>query len=111
MARDNRLWGAPRIYLFFIIGLASCRVVHFGVTRHPSDAWVAQQLHEATAYGQAPRFLIRDRHRNVWRCVHARRAGQSQLILGECQLYRVIKEHVQFFNEARPHPQGARGFW
>ncbi len=25
------------------------------------------------------------------------------LILGERQLYEVIKEYVQFFNEARPH--------
>ena len=39
------------------------RVVHFGVTRNRSDAWVAQQLREATAFGQAPRFLIRDRDR------------------------------------------------
>jgi transposase InsO family protein len=30
------------------------------VTRHPTDAWVAQQVREATAYGQKPKFLIRD---------------------------------------------------
>ena len=34
--------------------------MHVGVTRHPTDAWVAQQLREATPYGQTPRFLIRD---------------------------------------------------
>jgi hypothetical protein len=28
-------------------------------TFNPTDAWVAQQLREATAYGQAPRFSIR----------------------------------------------------
>jgi hypothetical protein len=49
------------LYLFFIIELASRRVVHFGVTRSPTDAWVAQQLREATPYGQVPRYLIRDR--------------------------------------------------
>ncbi len=38
-------------YLFFIVALDSRRVVHFGVTRHPTDGWVAQQLHEATALG------------------------------------------------------------
>ena len=50
-----------QIYAFFIIELASRRVVHFGVTSHPTDAWVAQQLREATPYGLTPRFLIRDR--------------------------------------------------
>jgi hypothetical protein len=49
------------LYLFFIIELASRRVVHFGVTRSPTDEWGAQQLREATPLGQAPRFLIRDR--------------------------------------------------
>ncbi|CAA9587667.1 MAG: Mobile element protein [uncultured Thermomicrobiales bacterium] len=35
-------------------------MVHVGVTRHPADAWVAQQLREATPFGTAPRSLIRD---------------------------------------------------
>jgi putative transposase len=35
-------------------------LVHFGVTRSPGDAWVAQQLREATPLGEGPRFLIRD---------------------------------------------------
>ena len=48
------------VFAFFIIELASRRVVHVGVTRAPTDAWVAQQLREATPYGRAPRFLIRD---------------------------------------------------
>jgi hypothetical protein len=45
---------------FFLIEMKSRKVIHVGVTRHPSDAWVAQQLREATPFGQAPRFLIRD---------------------------------------------------
>ena len=43
-----------------IVELGSRRVVHVGVTRHPSDAWVAQQLREATPSEERPRFLIRD---------------------------------------------------
>lgn len=48
------------LFLFFIIELGTRRVVHFGVTRHPTDVWLAQQLREATPFGQVPRFLIRD---------------------------------------------------
>ena len=49
------------IFLFFILELGSRRVVQVGVTRSPTDAWVAQQLREATPFGPSPRFLIRDR--------------------------------------------------
>jgi putative transposase len=51
------------LFAFFIIELQSRRVVHVGVTRHPTDAWVAQQLREATPFDQAPRFLICDNDR------------------------------------------------
>ena len=48
------------LYAFFVIALGSRRVIHVGVTRHPTDAWVAQQLREATGFGQRPTYLIRD---------------------------------------------------
>jgi transposase InsO family protein len=48
------------VFLFVIIELGSRRVVHCGVTRNPTDQWVAQQLREATPHGQGPRFLIWD---------------------------------------------------
>jgi transposase InsO family protein len=51
------------LFAFFIIELKSRNVIHVGVTRHPTDAWAAQQLREATPFGQAPRFLIRDNDR------------------------------------------------
>jgi len=37
---------------FFVVALGSRRVVHVAVTRHPTDAWVAQQLREATPFDQ-----------------------------------------------------------
>jgi putative transposase len=48
------------IFVFVIIEQHSRRVLHFGVTRVPSEQWVVQQLKEATAFGAAPRYLIRD---------------------------------------------------
>ncbi len=52
--------GFRALVAFFIVDLGSRRVVHMGVTRHPTDAWVAQQLREATPFGAGPRVLIRD---------------------------------------------------
>ena len=48
------------LFAFFIIDLHSRKVIHMGVTRSPTDAWTAQQLREATAYGVGPKYLIRD---------------------------------------------------
>jgi putative transposase len=51
------------LFAFFITLLHSRRVIHVGVhtsPRSPTDAWTAQQLREATAYGVGPKYLIRD---------------------------------------------------
>jgi putative transposase len=48
------------LFAFFLIELKSRKVIHVGVTRSPTDTWVAQQLREATPYGLAPKYLIRD---------------------------------------------------
>jgi putative transposase len=48
------------LFAFFIMEQKSRKVIHVNVTRAPTDPWVAQQLREATAYGQAPKYLIRD---------------------------------------------------
>jgi len=48
------------LFVFFTTLLHSRRVIHVGVTRSPTDAWTAQQLREATAYGAGPKYLIRD---------------------------------------------------
>jgi len=48
------------LFVFAVIELGSRRLVHFGVTRNPTDAWLAQQAREATPFARGPRFLIRD---------------------------------------------------
>lgn len=52
-------WFRP-IFVFFVVKHGSREVVHFNVTRAPSDEWTAQQMREATPWGEGPRFLIRD---------------------------------------------------
>jgi putative transposase len=47
-------------FAFFIVELASRRVVHMAVTDAPTDAWTAQHLREATPFGVGPKYLIRD---------------------------------------------------
>ena len=48
------------LFAFFLIELKTRRVIHVGVTGSPTDPWVAQQLREATPYGQAPKYLMCD---------------------------------------------------
>jgi putative transposase len=56
------------LFAFFLIELKSRKVIHVGVTRSPTDVWVAQQLREATPYGQAPKYLICDHDSKYGSC-------------------------------------------
>src|SRR5271168_2334069 len=49
------------LYCFFIIAHDRRRILHCHVTKHPSSAWVIQQLREAFPYDSAPGYLIFDR--------------------------------------------------
>jgi transposase InsO family protein len=63
------------LFGFVVLRHERRRVVHFGVTEHPTAAWVAHQLREAFPYEEAPRYLIRDRDgiygEEVRRCIKA----------------------------------------
>ena len=49
------------LYCFFVIAHDRRRILHCNVTRHPTSAWVIQQLREAFPYDSAPGYLIFDR--------------------------------------------------
>jgi putative transposase len=49
------------LYIFVIIELQTRCVVHAAVIASPTDSWTAQQLREATPWGEAPKYLIHDR--------------------------------------------------
>jgi hypothetical protein len=119
------------MFAFFIVELGSRRVVHVGVTRAPSDAWVAQQLREATPFGTGPKYLIRDnddkygaqfkrvaaRIKILKTPVHAPKANSicerflgsvrrecldHFLILSERHLQRIVTDYVSYFTDERP---------
>ena len=48
-------------YCFFVIAHDRRRVLHCNVIKHPSSAWVSQQLRQTFPYDSAPRYLIFDR--------------------------------------------------
>jgi transposase InsO family protein len=120
------------ILVFVIVELGSRRVVHMGVTRNPTDEWTAQQLREATPFGEGPRYLIRDNDskygdsfgrvtagievlRTPYQAPKAnaicerflgslrRECLDYLLILNECSLHRIVTEYGSYFNDARPH--------
>ena len=44
-----------------MLALDRRRILHFGVTAHPSAEWTTQQMREAFPWDRAPRYLLRDR--------------------------------------------------
>jgi putative transposase len=54
-------WLFRPLYIFVIMELKKRRIIHVAVTDSPTDEWTAQQLREATAWGEKPKYLIRDR--------------------------------------------------
>jgi len=48
------------LHAFVIVHHESRRVVHIGVTAHPTDEWITQQVRDATPFEDKPKFLICD---------------------------------------------------
>ncbi len=49
------------LFVFIVLEHDRRKVLHFGVTEHPTAAWVGQQVVEAFSEREAPRYLVRDR--------------------------------------------------
>jgi len=52
------------LYCFFVIAHDRRCILHCNVTRHPTSAWIVQQLREAFPYDSTPKYLIFDRGTN-----------------------------------------------
>jgi putative transposase len=51
------------LYVFLVLAHDRRRILHFGVTAHPTAEWTAQQLREALPWDAGERHLLRDRDR------------------------------------------------
>jgi len=51
------------LYVFLVLAHDRRRILHFGVTAHPTAEWTAPQLRDAFPWDTAPRYLLRDRDR------------------------------------------------
>lgn len=49
------------LFVFIVLEHRRRKVVHFGVSEHPTSQWAAQQMLEAFSERDAPRYLVRDR--------------------------------------------------
>jgi putative transposase len=55
-----RTLGFKALYVFVVMEHGSRRIRHWNITSCPSLNWTIQQLREATAFGDVPRFIHRD---------------------------------------------------
>ena len=51
------------LYVFLVLAHDRRRILHFGITAHPTAEWTAHQLREAFPWDSAPRYLLRNRDR------------------------------------------------
>ena len=103
------------LYCFFVIAHDRRRILHFNVTRHPTSAWVSQQLREAFPIETSYRYLIHDgdasfRSTDVIEATEALgvspiriaskspwQNGVAERFVGSCR--RDLLDHVIVFNE------------
>jgi transposase InsO family protein len=58
------------LFVYIVLEHQRRRVLHFGVTEHPTAQWIGQQVTEAFSERDAPRYLLHDRdacYGNVFR--------------------------------------------
>ena len=125
-------WLFRQWYVFVVMELRTRRIIHTRVTKYPTDKWMAQQLREATPWGQGPKYFIRDHYKKYaahflavagsikevktpYRTPEAnggcerfmgslrRECMNHILIYDDKHLQRVATEYTSYFNQERLH--------
>lgn len=121
------------LFVLVVIAHQRRRILHIGVTAHPTAAWTAPQLREAFPEQTVPRYLLHDRDtafadvtrtaatmgiqdvqtaaRSPWQNAYAERLIGSirrecldhVIVLSERGLRRILAQYVAYYQETRTH--------
>jgi transposase InsO family protein len=110
------------LFVFLVVEHRRREVLHFNVTDHPTSGWVAQQIVEAFANREAPRYLIgRLRSLQIEEVLTAPQSpwqkGYAERLIGsirrEClnhfiilnarHLRRTLAAYFNYYHRSRPH--------
>ena len=89
------------LYVFLVLAHDRRRILHFGVTAHPTAEWTAQQLRDAFPWDTAPRSPWQRAY--VERVIGTirRECLNHLIVLNEASLYR--QSFVTYYHESRTH--------
>jgi transposase InsO family protein len=107
------------LYVLIIMSHSRRRIEQFGVTAHPTAAWVAQQIRNATPFGKQPKYLLHDND-SIFTSMHVqdfltnaniksvRTAYRSPWQNGICEravgiIRREVLDHIIPFSERHLH--------
>jgi hypothetical protein len=98
------------LYVFLVLAHDRRRILHFGVTAHPTAEWTAQQLRNAFPWDTAARYLLRDRDRifgdDFMKQVRVigsirRECLDHMIVFNEASLYQHVKMFVSYYHQTR----------
>ena len=87
------------LFVFVVLHHHRRRVLHFAVAENPTAQWTAQQMAEAFPWGEAPRYLLRDRD-GVYGRHHPRR-----VLRGYLSYYHDWRTHLSLDRDCPEHRQ------
>jgi putative transposase len=86
------------LFVFIVVEHRRREVLHFNVTDHPTAAWTSQQIVEAFAEHDTPRYLLRDRDG-----VYGSAVRSHFIILNARHLKRTVASYFSYYHGSRTH--------